>query len=69
MSFDWLWCCCEVQWQGETPLYTAASRGHADVVRLLIKAEADVNKATVCTLDCGALRGECSSVLSALGDC
>ncbi len=29
---------------GETPLYTAAERGHEAVVRALIEAGADVNK-------------------------
>eukprot|EP00756_Hemistasia_phaeocysticola_P056684 Hpha_TRINITY_DN3308_c0_g1::TRINITY_DN3308_c0_g1_i1::g.172262::m.172262/K21440/ANKRD50; ankyrin repeat domain-containing protein 50 len=30
---------------GTTPLYTAALRGHADVIRILLKGQADVNKA------------------------
>ncbi len=44
-------------------MYAAASRGHAEVVRLLIKADAVVNQATVCTLDGGAARRVRLSVL------
>jgi hypothetical protein len=68
MPCDWLWCRYELQELGETPLYAAASRGHAEVVGLLIEADAATNQATVCTLACGAPWGECPSVLSALVD-
>ena len=60
-------CRCEPQGSGETPLYTAASRRQAEIVRLLIEAKADVNQATVCTSDAGVARGMCPSLLAVLG--
>ncbi len=63
VSCDWLWCYCEVQGRGETLMHAAASRGHAEVVRLLIEAGADKNQATVCTLDGWAPRRVRLSVL------
>ncbi len=57
---------CEPQEMGWTPLHTAASVGHTEVVRLLIEAKVDVNQATVCTLDAGLARGSvCIHVSSA----
>ncbi len=44
-----VWCRYELQERGETLLYAAASRGHAEVVRLLIEAGVDMNQAAVCT--------------------
>jgi hypothetical protein len=58
---------CEPQETGETPLYNAASRGQAETVRLLIEAKADVNQATVCTLDAGAARGSVCILVSSAG--
>ncbi len=52
----------EIQWGRETPLYAAASRGHAEVVRLLMEAGVDRNQATVCILDGWAPGGVWSSV-------
>ena len=46
----WCKCCaCACAWQfnGHTPLYTAASRGHSDVVDVLLKHGAEVNQSTV----------------------
>ncbi len=67
MPCDWLSCRYELQKWGETLLYAAASRGRAEVVRLLMEAGVDRNQATVCTLDGGAPGGVWSSVLSVLG--
>ncbi len=64
---EWLLCRCEPQGSGETPLYTAASRRQAEVVRLLIEAKADVNQATVCTSDAGVARGSVSILVSSAG--
>ncbi len=63
MPCERLWCRYGLQERGETPLYAAASRGHAEVVQLLIEAEVDKNQATVCTLDGWAPRVVRPSVL------
>ena len=41
------------QSNGETPLYVASQKGHADVVSVLVKAGAAINQARVSALLAG----------------